>query len=84
MPFQADAPSRREPTAVVLDLDKPTPEILRGAVLALGNFDGVHRGHAELARVAGAMAAESGTKPSAYTFEPHPRSVFLPEAPLFR
>ncbi|MGX1740775.1 bifunctional riboflavin kinase/FAD synthetase [Bosea sp. NPDC055353] len=84
MPFQADAPSRPEPTAVVLDLDKPTPEILRGAVLALGNFDGVHRGHAELSRVAGAMAHDLGTKPAAFTFEPHPRSVFRPDEPVFR
>ena len=69
---------------MVLDLDKPIPDSLRGAVLALGNFDGVHRGHAELARVAGAMASDLGTRPAAFTFEPHPRSVFRPEEPVFR
>ncbi|WP_306227078.1 bifunctional riboflavin kinase/FAD synthetase [Bosea beijingensis] len=84
MPSQADAPDRPEPTAVVLDLDKPLPEVLRGAVLALGNFDGVHRGHAELARRAVSLAAELGTRPAAFTFEPHPRSVFRPEEPIFR
>ena len=68
----------------VLDPAKPVPDALRGAVLALGNFDGVHRGHAELARVAVAMAAERGGKAAALTFEPHPRSVFRPEQPVFR
>ena len=84
MPSQADEPDRPEPTAVVLDLDKPLPDALRGAVLALGNFDGVHRGHAELARRAVLLAAERGTRPAAFTFEPHPRSVFRPEEPVFR
>ncbi|PZN94062.1 MAG: hypothetical protein DCF30_20870 [Hyphomicrobiales bacterium] len=71
-------------TTVVLDIDKPIPAALRGAVLALGNFDGVHRGHAELAREAGEMAAQRGTSAAALTFEPHPRSVFRPEQPVFR
>lgn len=84
MPSQADEPLRPEPTAVVLDLDKPTPDALRGAVLALGNFDGVHRGHLELARRAAALAIERGARPAAFTFEPHPRSVFRPEEPVFR
>lgn len=68
----------------VLDLDKPVPDALRGAVVALGNFDGVHRGHAELARVAGGMAASRGTTAAALTFEPHPRSFFRPDQPVFR
>lgn len=84
MPSQADEPLRPEPTAVVLDLDKPVRDVLRGAVLALGNFDGVHRGHAELARRAAALARDLGTRPAAFTFEPHPRSVFRPEEPVFR
>jgi riboflavin kinase/FMN adenylyltransferase len=77
-------PSDDAPAAHVLDLDKPVPDALRGRVLALGNFDGVHRGHAELARVACAMAAERGAGAAALTFEPHPRSVFRPEQPVFR
>ncbi|WP_186420697.1 bifunctional riboflavin kinase/FAD synthetase [Bosea sp. CS1GBMeth4] len=68
----------------VLEPGEPVPADLRGLVLALGNFDGVHRGHAELARVAGAMAAERGTQAAALTFEPHPRSLFRPEQPVFR
>ena len=70
--------------AFVLDLDKPVPEALRGRVLALGNFDGVHRGHAELARAAIDLARDVGAKPAALTFEPHPRSLFKPEDPVFR
>jgi riboflavin kinase/FMN adenylyltransferase len=71
-------------TSFVLDLEKPVPAALRGAVIALGNFDGVHRGHAELARVANEMAAGLKTSAAALTFEPHPRSVFRPEQPVFR
>lgn len=83
MPSKADEPQRLEPAAVVLDLDKPVPDALRGAVLALGNFDGVHRGHAELARGAAAIAGERGTRPAAFTFEPHPRSIFRPKSRSF-
>jgi riboflavin kinase/FMN adenylyltransferase len=79
MTSPADAPS-----SFVIDLDKPVPAALRGCVLALGNFDGVHRGHAELAREAVELAEQLGRRPAALTFEPHPRSVFRPEEPVFR
>lgn len=72
------------PAVFVLDLDKPVPDAARGAVLALGNFDGVHRGHAELAHAARRLAGQHGTKAAAFTFEPHPRSVFRPQEPVFR
>jgi riboflavin kinase/FMN adenylyltransferase len=68
----------------VIDLAKPVPAALRGAVLALGNFDGVHRGHAELAREAVDLSEQLERRPAALTFEPHPRSVFKPEEPVFR
>jgi len=84
MTSHADAPTPDAHAAFVLDPAKPVPDALRGTVLALGNFDGVHRGHVELARVAFAMAAERGGKAAALTFEPHPRSVFRPEQPVFR
>ncbi|MDB5524254.1 MAG: ribF [Rhizobium sp.] len=60
------------------------PELLRGGVLAIGNFDGVHRGHqAVLSRAL--EIAESKHLPSlVLTFEPHPRTVFNPEKPVFR
>lgn len=77
-------PPSGQPESFVLDRDAAVPEALRGAVLALGNFDGVHRGHAELARVATLMAAERGCEAAAFTFEPHPRSIFRPDQPVFR
>lgn len=80
----AAVPSTGRPHVFVLDGDTPIPDSLRGAVLALGNFDGVHRGHAELARVACALAGEIGREAAAFTFEPHPRSLFSPERPVFR
>lgn len=79
MTSPADAPS-----SFVIDIDKPVPAALRSCVLALGNFDGVHRGHAELAREAVGLAARLGRRLAALTFEPHPRSVFRPEEPVFR
>lgn len=54
----------------------PLPDNLRGGVIAIGNFDGVHRGHrALLARVADA-AARLGVDSAVMTFEPHPREYF--------
>lgn len=79
------AAEHAEPRAsFVLDLARPVPATLRGAVIALGNFDGVHRGHAALAQAALALAGPLGAPVAALTFEPHPRSVFRPEEPVFR
>lgn len=60
------------------------PDDLRGAAVAIGNFDGVHRGHQALLRVAAERAAAAGGPFGLVTFEPHPRSVFRPEEPVFR
>src|SRR5579862_952923 len=60
----------------------PTPAEARGAVLALGNFDGVHRGHQTVIHAAASVAA--GRKFGVLTFEPHPRQVFQPDHPPFR
>lgn len=57
-------------------------DALRGATVALGNFDGVHRGHAHLLRAA--HAARPGVKLAVLTFEPHPRELFRAEDPPFR
>ncbi len=59
------------------------PEAARGAVLALGNFDGVHRGHAAVLARARTLAAELGRKPGAAVFSPHPRRLFQPDAEPF-
>lgn len=58
------------------------PGPLQGAAVAIGNFDGVHRGHRAVIEAAKALAKN---RPAlAVTFEPHPRTVFRPEDPLFR
>lgn len=46
-------------------------------VIALGFFDGVHRGHGALMRKVTERAAELGATPSAFTFDPHPQSIIL-------
>jgi riboflavin kinase/FMN adenylyltransferase len=56
----------------------------RGAVLAIGNFDGVHLGHQTVLAEARARARAAGARFAVLTFEPHPRSVFQPGAAPFR
>jgi len=60
------------------------PAHLRGAVVAIGNFDGIHRGHRSVLDRALAEAQRMGRPVLALTFEPHPRTLFNPEVPLFR
>jgi riboflavin kinase / FMN adenylyltransferase len=57
---------------------------LRGAVLAMGNFDGVHRGHQAVIAAAIDRAQGLGQPAGVLTFEPHPRDFFNPSEPLFR
>src|SRR3954468_2517489 len=63
--------------------DEPVPASLRSAVLAIGNFDGVHRGHQHLVAAAREAGAERGLPAAVLTFDPHPRAFFDPEARLF-
>ncbi len=56
----------------------------RGSVVAIGNFDGVHKGHQILIGRAADTARGLRTRLSVLTFEPHPFHVFHPEAPPFR
>ena len=62
----------------------PAPQEVRGAVIAIGNFDGVHRGHQTLLETARAEAARLGRPWGVVTFEPHPRTFFKPTEPAFR
>jgi len=60
------------------------PPAARGAAIAVGNFDGVHRGHQAVVGEAGRIAKTAGIPWAVLTFEPHPRSVFRPDLPPFR
>jgi riboflavin kinase/FMN adenylyltransferase len=64
--------------------DATPADALQGAVVAIGNFDGVHRGHRTV--IAAALnRAKALSRPAAVlTFEPHPRAFFNPTEPLFR
>jgi riboflavin kinase/FMN adenylyltransferase len=56
---------------------------LAGAVVAIGNFDGVHRGHRAVIGAALTRARALGRKAAALTFAPHPRQFFRPQDGLF-
>jgi len=60
------------------------PEKFRNSSIAIGNFDGMHRGHCEVIRRAGMFAHERGLPWGVLTFEPHPREIFNKTEPLFR
>lgn len=59
---------------------------MTGGVVAIGNFDGVHKGHRAVLDVARNLAVQNARAARAFamTFEPHPRTVFNPSAPVFR
>ena len=60
------------------------PAHLRGGVVAIGNFDGVHYGHRAVLDRALALAKAKGLPALVLTFEPHPRTIFNPDAPVYR
>lgn len=66
------------------DKREPLPDHLKGGVVAIGNFDGVHRGHQAVLERALEEAATRNMPALVLTFEPHPRSIFKPEHPVFR
>jgi len=63
--------------------DRPAPAHLRGAVVALGNFDGFHLGHQAVVGRAMARARSEGRPALVVTFDPHPARLFRPDAPPF-
>jgi riboflavin kinase / FMN adenylyltransferase len=60
------------------------PSALRGGAVAIGNFDGVHRGHQALLARTLADAEDLGVPSVVLTFEPNPRTFFRPGEPVFR
>jgi riboflavin kinase/FMN adenylyltransferase len=69
---------------VVIRDSTPQTAIPKGAVVAMGNFDGVHLGHRAVIAAALEMARRHGRPAFAVTFEPHPRRFFSPNTPQFR
>ena len=72
------------PGFTVIRDDTPAAAIPKGAVVAMGNFDGVHLGHRAVIAAALRMGLAHGRPALAVTFEPHPRSFFSPNSPQFR
>lgn len=67
-----------------LDSRQPVPAHLHGAIVALGNFDGFHAGHQAVVGEAIAWARTEGRPVIVATFDPHPVTVFAPDAAPFR
>ena len=64
--------------------DQPIPEAYRGAVIALGNFDGFHLGHQAVVNRAIALGFHMRKPVIVATFDPHPVRHFRPDLPPFR
>lgn len=67
-----------------LDHREDVTKALRGAIIALGNFDGFHKGHQAVAGEAIRWAQEEGRPSIIATFDPHPVRFFRPDVPPFR
>lgn len=68
---------------IVRDLPR-WPQEAHGSVMALGNFDGMHRGHQAVIAEARDIATREGRPLAIMTFEPHPRRFFNPTLPILR
>jgi len=73
----------QDPFAVCVD-PAVLPSRLEGAVVAIGNFDGIHRGHVAVIARAKALAQQLGAPCAVLTFEPHPTDHFKGEGTIFR
>src|SRR5205085_4326588 len=62
-----------------LDWDAIPPAVCRGGVVTMGNFDGVHRGHAALITEAQRLARETSGAAVVLTFDPHPLQLLRPD-----
>ena len=68
----------------VYNLSGNIPTEAKGAVTAIGNFDGLHRGHQALLEITRKKALDLGKPFAVLTFEPHPRRLFRPDDAPFR
>lgn len=76
-------PSAAKKFIAAVDPAGPPPG-LAGAVVAIGNFDGVHRGHLAVIKRARALAQELNCPCAVLTFEPHPADFFKGPNTIFR
>jgi riboflavin kinase/FMN adenylyltransferase len=67
-----------------LDGGSAVPQALRGGIVALGNFDGFHKGHQAVVGRAVERGRAEGRPVLVATFDPHPVRFFRPETPAFR
>ena len=67
-----------------LDGGSAVPDALRGGIVALGNFDGFHKGHQAVVGRAVSRARAEGRAALVATFDPHPVRFFKPDLPPFR
>jgi riboflavin kinase/FMN adenylyltransferase len=77
-------PASAPTTPLLVARDAAAADVLRGGVVAIGNFDGVHRGHRAVIGAAVDRAHSLNCPAVALTFEPHPRRFFRPHEPMFR
>lgn len=68
----------------IFEAYRDIPDTAKGAVVVIGNFDGVHRGHAAVISKAGQAAKAANAPLAVMSFEPHPREFFAADAPPFR
>ena len=84
MPDATLAVTDRTPRFILSIDPREPPPGLSGAVYALGNFDGLHRGHKAVLMRARTIAASRGTAAAVLTFEPHPSDYFAGASTIFR
>jgi riboflavin kinase/FMN adenylyltransferase len=72
------------PRIAVLRDPHALPEVLARPVIAIGNFDGLHRGHRAIIDKTLGLAHRLARPSAVLTFEPHPRDFFRPDPPVFR
>ena len=75
--------SQNKPILVCRDAAALPKELMR-PVVVIGNFDGLHRGHRTVIEAGRHLAHKLGRPLAVLTFDPHPRSYFRPDAPVFR
>jgi len=75
---------QQQPAKAFLVARDSAPGALKGAVFAVGNFDGVHRGHRAVIAAAQKRAQALGRPAAALTFAPHPRLFLRPQDTLFQ